>query len=175
MPTHIGPLTLPEFEARYAGEKPYFEYKRGEATQKSMPTWMHSLLQRLMVELLEQAGYSSGQEIELRAVDHWHPVPDVIAVSFMEEPYPTRPVDVVVEVLSPEDRIGDTLEKCADYEAIGVKSIFALDPMRRQGWQWERGKLVAVTTLNLPNLKQLELATVWSELHKRLEKNKRQD
>ncbi len=173
MTTGTALLTLEEFQSRYAGRKPYFEYKRGEAIQKSMPTWIHSLLQRLMVELLEQAGYSSGQEIELRIVDYWHPVPDVIADSFIEEPYPTRSVQVVVEVLSPEDRLGDTLEKCADYEAIGVKAVFALDPVRRKGWQWKDGKLNSVTFIHLPNDARIELATIWSELMKRIEANKR--
>ncbi len=108
--THL--LTVEEFRARYANEKPYYEYWFGEAVQKSAPTWLHGVLQALLCELLRGSGYKSGTEVELRVADDWQPKPDVIGTTHVDEPYPTKPPDVVVEVLSPDDRMHDVFRKC---------------------------------------------------------------
>jgi Uma2 family endonuclease len=64
-------LSLAEFRDRYSQEKPYYEYWFGEAIQKSVPTWLHSLLQSILGELLRHAGYRSGSELELRIDPNW--------------------------------------------------------------------------------------------------------
>jgi Uma2 family endonuclease len=97
--THL--LTLEEFRCRYAEEKPYYEYWFGEAVQKSVPTWLHTLLARILADALDRAGYASGPELELRIDPNWQPKPDVAAALTVEIPYPTKPIDVVAEVLSP--------------------------------------------------------------------------
>ncbi len=101
MASELQLLTLQEFRARYAGCKPHFEYWNGEPVQKAMPTWLHSLMQGLTRDLLREAGYKSGVEIELRISEDWEPVPDVIGATRIEQPYPTKPVEIVVEILSP--------------------------------------------------------------------------
>jgi Uma2 family endonuclease len=45
-------LSLDKFRSRYAAEKPHFEYWNGEAVQKSMPTRLHSPVQKILVRLL---------------------------------------------------------------------------------------------------------------------------
>src|SRR5579875_1491528 len=112
MATVTRPLTLEEFRYRYAYEKPYYEYWFGEAVQKSVPTWLHAVLQQLLCELLRQAGYKSGPEVELRIVDDWQPKPDVIGVTSMETEYPEKPFEIVAEVLSPDDPMPRVFEKC---------------------------------------------------------------
>jgi Uma2 family endonuclease len=47
-------------------------------------------------------------------------VPDVIADSKLQHPYPTEPVLLCVEVLSAENHIGAMLAKCEQYHAWGV-------------------------------------------------------
>jgi Uma2 family endonuclease len=74
-------LTLEEFRAQFEGRKPHFEYWFGEPVQKSMPTWLHSVLQGVLVEFLKRAGYKSGSELELRIDPDWQPVPDVTGLS----------------------------------------------------------------------------------------------
>lgn len=63
MATVSKPLTKEEFRSLYAGKKPYFEYWFGEAIQKSMPTWLHGVLQGILRDLLRNAGYKSGSEL----------------------------------------------------------------------------------------------------------------
>ncbi|HEX4228490.1 MAG TPA: Uma2 family endonuclease [Bryobacteraceae bacterium] len=97
MATVLHPLTVEEFEARFGHEKPYYEFWYGEAVQKSTPTWIHGLLQRILMELLSQAGYKAGSEVELRISSDFRPIPDVIATTGrIERPYPTKPVEIVV-------------------------------------------------------------------------------
>ena len=159
-------LTLQEFHERYDGRKPYFEFRRGEAIQKAMPTWLHNLLEDILVQMLRATGYRAGHDIELRVTDDWRPIPDVIADSKISHPYPTKPVDVVIEVLSPTDRMSDTLQKCADYQSIGIEAIFVIDPEQRAAWQWNSGNLNFVSRFDLPNGAHLILSSVWEEMDK---------
>jgi len=107
-------VTVENFDRQYGREKPYFEFWFGEPVQKKMPTWMHSLLQKIIMRLLDDAGYESGAEVKLKISAEFQPLPDVSAVlpGEVELPYPTRPVEVVVEILSPDDQFSQMLAKC---------------------------------------------------------------
>jgi Uma2 family endonuclease len=72
-------LSLQDFHERYPGEKPYFEYWDGEAVQKSMPTRLHSLIQKILLQLLDAMGFDSGPEVTLKLDPACEPIPDVIA------------------------------------------------------------------------------------------------
>jgi hypothetical protein len=48
-------MTLEQFELQYATRKPYFEYWFGAPVQKSMPTWIHGLPQKIIMRLLDDA------------------------------------------------------------------------------------------------------------------------
>src|ERR1700679_525767 len=97
-------LTLADFERQYGDEKPYHEYWFGEAVPKAMPTLSHGLLQKIMMRALDEAGYQSASEVKLKISSDFEPVPDVIATTGrFERPYPTQPMGVVIEILSPED------------------------------------------------------------------------
>ena len=113
-------LTFAEFQAQYSKLDRAYEFWYGRAIPKSMPTWIHGLLQLLIGELLREAGYIAGSEIELRIDRAAHPRPDLIATrSSVETPYPTKAVDVVAEILSPDDSMIYIVEKCQNYRAWG--------------------------------------------------------
>jgi Uma2 family endonuclease len=165
-------LTLEEFRLRYANEKPYYEYWFGEAIQKAVPTTLHGLLQLILCVLLKRLDYRAAPEVELRIDPNWQPKPDVLAsLSPLERPYPTKPVEVVIEVLSPTDAMSLVHEKCRNYERIGFKQIFVLDPEFRKGWEWSREtqNLERIETLRLTNDRSIELKEVWQELDKELQ------
>ena len=93
------PLTIEEFHRSYSGKKPHYEFWFGEAIQKPTPTWLHGVLQSILAEFLRRAGYKTGSEVELRIDPDWTPVPDLIATrKKVEQPYPTTPVEVVIEL-----------------------------------------------------------------------------
>ena len=100
----------------------------------SLPTWLHSILQALLAEVLTWAGYTAGSELELRIDPDWEPKPDVSAALKIEQPYPTRPIDIVAEVLSPGDDMHTVHEKCEQYARIGIFQILcSIQRPRRHG------------------------------------------
>ena len=165
-------LTLEEFRLRYADEKPYYEYWFGEAIQKAVPTTVHGLLQLILCEILKRLGYRAAPEVELRIDPNWQPKPDVLAsLAPLERPYPTKPVDLVMEVLSPKDAMSLVHEKCQNYQRIGFQQVFVLDPESRKSWEWsqETQNLERIEALRLTNGKSIELTEVWQELDKELQ------
>jgi Uma2 family endonuclease len=164
MATVTQPLSLEEFRSRYRQQKPYYEYWFGEPIQKTTPTWLHAVLQGIIREALRQAGYKSGSEVELRIDPQWEPVPDVIATLKSIKDYPTEPVEIVVEILSPDDKLMHIIRKCRQYERIGTERIFVLDPVEKFAWLWKSGSLEAITQLLLPNGVTLALEEIWRQL-----------
>jgi|SRR5271170_2644111 len=131
-------LTAKEFREKYAEAKPYCELLSGEAVQKALPTKLHSVLQFVLTMFLKELGYKPRPELTLAIDDSWEPTPDVCGVIGPEEgPYPTRPVAVAIEVLSPDDRFTRVIQKCRRYAAWGVGDILVFDPVGREAWYWD--------------------------------------
>jgi len=125
-------LTLGEFQSKYEKGDRSYEYWHGRAVSKGMPTWTHGILQGIVMDLLTEAGYTAGSEVELRIVADARPKPDVIATKGeVEDPYPTRAVDVVVQILSPDEAMGYVIEKCRAYQAWGFPHIYVVDATSR--------------------------------------------
>lgn len=169
MATITQPLTLQQFRTCYADQKPYYEYWFGKAIQKSVPTWLHAVLQKLLCDVLQQAGYKSGPEVELRIDPDWQPKPDVIGATNIDEEYPTKPVEIVAEVLSPDDKMLQVYEKCRQYERIGIDQIFVFDPKSKMAWIWSRDQsnLERIVELILPNGRRIDVQSIWDELDRR--------
>jgi Uma2 family endonuclease len=160
-------LTLSEFQARYETGDRSYEYWHGRAMPKGMPTWIHGILQRIVMELLTEAGYTAGSEVELRIVPDARPKPDVIATKeSVEDPYPTAAVDVVVEILSPDDAMAYVIEKCRAYQDWGFPGIYVVDPESRLVFRWT-GSALEISEL----LTSLPSATIWERLEKALRRN----
>src|SRR5947209_354543 len=88
MAAFAGKLTFAEFQSQYEHGDRSYEYWHGEAVPKGMPTWIHGLLQVIISQLLIEAGYLAGAEVELRIVPDAHPKSDVIEISGdIDEPY----------------------------------------------------------------------------------------
>jgi Uma2 family endonuclease len=89
-------------------------------------------------------------------------IPDVCLVSrdLPIEQVITRPPLVVVEILSPEDRVRRYNGRLEDYRAMGVQNIWVIDPATQKGFDWisgwhERERFEAAGTpiyLDLPEL-----------------------
>lgn len=164
-------LSVEEFRDRYAEEKPYYEFWFGEAVRKAVPTLLHALLVKILLFALDRSGYKSGPELELRIDPDWQPKADVAAWIRMDGPYPTQPLDVVVEVLSADDRMQRVIAKCRNYERVGIRAIFVMDPEFRDAWEWSRAtqNLERITMMNLPNNQQVAIEDLWSELDRQLQ------
>jgi Uma2 family endonuclease len=133
-------LTVEQFRATYAECKPNFELLDGDAVQKALGTKRHSYLQGILYSLLEQLGFNAGTELTLAISDSWEPVPDVTGEldSDNEEPYPTGPIAVAIEILSPSDPFTRVIRKCRRYAEWGIADILVFDPIGCEAWYWDK-------------------------------------
>jgi Uma2 family endonuclease len=162
-------LTLEEFRARFADEKPYFEYWDGEAVQKTMPTRLHALIQKILVRLLDALGFDAGQEITLKLDPAYEPIPDVIAAEGgIGDPYPTEPFEVAIEILSPEDSFSRVLRKCRLYEKWGIRQVVVVDPKARLIWSFENGSPRETDIIARRGDHAITARELWEEVDRRL-------
>jgi len=117
-------------------EKPYREYRDGVVSSKAMPTKLHSLVQFALQMLLRAQGVQPLPELTVRISPTKYLVPDVCVTGEFSGPYPTEPVLLCCEILSPEDRLGTMLGKCEEYHAWGVPYCWVIDPVKRTAWEY---------------------------------------
>jgi Uma2 family endonuclease len=137
-------MSLPEIVLPQT--EPETEWVRGRALQKVSPTRSHALLQMTLgAALLEWAGDRGevGTEWRFRIAppgEAGRPlVPDIAFVrrerlaglSGRDLEVPLLAPDVVVEVLSPDDRRDDVDDKLATYLAAGCVLAIVVDPRTR--------------------------------------------
>jgi Uma2 family endonuclease len=131
-------MTLDEFLA-LPEEKPYLEYDDGVVTQKVAPQFDHTSLQLDIARRLDRLGHELQHGVarpETRIVTPgWSPVPDV---SYYRKerirPVSRRrfgkieiPPDIAVEIVSPDQSVGELLKKCLRYAEIGVAVSLVAD------------------------------------------------
>ena len=158
-------LSPEEFHRRFGGEKPYFEFWDGEAVQKSMPTRLHSLIQKILVKWLDVLGYEAGQEITLKLDPAYEPIPDVIAAEgSIGDPYPTEPFEVAIEILSPEDSFSRVVKKCGLYNEWGIRQVVVIDPIGRDVWSFENGLLQKTDIVARRGAGAITAEELWAEV-----------
>uniref|UniRef100_A0A7V4XQR7 Uma2 family endonuclease n=1 Tax=Acidobacterium capsulatum TaxID=33075 RepID=A0A7V4XQR7_9BACT len=97
----------------------------------------------------EEWGIRVFAELRVQVTPTRYRVPDVVILENtgplkeMEQIVRTPPL-AVFEVLSPEDKLVRVLEKLADYEAMGVRGIFVINPRSGEKYQYLGGDLKQV-------------------------------
>lgn len=126
---------------------PNCEYRDGVLYPKPKPTTIHALLEFMLVLMLRKLGLEAAPEVTVRISPTRYLVPDVAAAPVLERPYPTEPVLLCCEILSPGDRLGTMLAKCEEYHVWGVPFCWVIDPDKRAAWEYHSGaEPVRVTT-----------------------------
>ena len=158
-------LTLADFESRYGLDNSRsYEFWFGDAIPKSMPTWIHGLLQSIVIRLLTDAGYTAASEVELRISPEARPKPDVIATKGkVEIPYPTQAIELAVEILSDDDRMSYVLEKFRAYQDWSIAFIYLVVPESRLVYRWTNSSLIPTELLATT-----PVAEIWTALAKAL-------
>ena len=127
---------VPVEEYLHYSEKPYCEYREGVLYPKPMPTMFHGVLEWILVTMLRNLGLKAAAEVTVKLSPTKYLVPDVIAAPVLEGAYPTEPVLLCCEILSPKDRLGSMLAKCEEYHAWGVPFCWVIDPIKRTAWEY---------------------------------------
>ena len=118
-------------------EKPYSEYRDGVVSSKALPTKFHSIVQYGLLMLLRGQGVQALPELTMCISPTKYLAPDVSVAGNFPGPYPTEPVLLCCEILSPEDRLGAMLGKCEEYHAWGVPFCWIIDPVKRTAWEYQ--------------------------------------
>ncbi|HKD07653.1 MAG TPA: Uma2 family endonuclease [Bryobacteraceae bacterium] len=123
--------------------KPAYEYLEGILREKPMPTSGHSRMEKRLSLLIDDrnCGYEAFPELTVRISRSRFLVPDIAVqrTDDLQEPYPTRPVHLCIEILSPEDRLADVVVKCDDYHRWGTPYCWIIDPEEKTCWEYHSG------------------------------------
>src|SRR5260370_30871643 len=115
-------------------EKPNCEYEDGILYPKPLATGPHSLIQTRLVLSLNGQGAVVLPELTVPVSPTKYLVPDVAVAREVPAKYPTEPVILCIEVLSPEQGLGEMLAKCAKYHPWGVPYCWVIDPDKPAAW-----------------------------------------
>lgn len=106
-------LTLEQFRQLDLLRKPHLEFWLGEMFRKPVGTFLHGVLQSVLIQLFARHGLTAIPEVRVRLGGNVELVPDLI---FIEHPpagkYPTNAFELAVE-----NSIAGTVPALADQES----------------------------------------------------------
>ena len=140
--------SVPVDEYLSSNYDPDVDFVEGELEDRNVGEKDHAKLQLRVVRLLDTGNWFATIETRLRISPTRYRVPDVCVYEHEpeEQVFNTAPW-IVVEVLSPEDRMSRMQRKIEDYYGIGCRNIWILDPWRRKAYQFDGRAIVEVFEL----------------------------
>ncbi|MDX2149944.1 MAG: Uma2 family endonuclease [Bryobacteraceae bacterium] len=159
---------------------PDVEYVDGLLIPRGMPAFLHSLLQKILLAWFdrweEQYAYTTLPELRTQIVERSrYRIPGVL-LCFTPTRIRTVMNEVplaVIEILSPDDTVQQTLARFADYAALGVPHILQLDPESHTAHRYQSGSLIQTQFTTLPSPKgdiPFDTAALFAELRARVER-----
>jgi Uma2 family endonuclease len=150
---------IPVDEYLRTSYRPDREYIDGELRERSVGKWEHARIQYLLAVWFGQHellwNIVGITEQRLQVTPSRVRVPDLVIVGPGPQPdVLTEAPLLVVEILSPDDTYSDTEERARDYQAMGVETVWIVDPKTRSGrmcagaeWTAARRLTVAGTSI----------------------------
>ncbi len=131
-------IQIPISEYLETTYRPDCEYIDGEVQERNVGKWMHARVQWLL------AGWFGKHEAEWNVIGSTEQrmqvsptrirIPDLVVLRPSEQPdVLTAPPLLVIEILSPDDTYTQLQERCQDYLAMGVETVWIIDPNTRSG------------------------------------------
>ena len=134
--------TLVPVEEYLKGDySPDVDYVDGHLEERNVGEKTHSKLQFRITTLLNAIpNVFAFIETRVRVTPTRYRIPDICAYLDREpdEEVFTEPPFLVVEILSPEDRMSRTLTVVADYFRMGVQNVWIVDPLRKAVYVCDR-------------------------------------
>jgi Uma2 family endonuclease len=119
--------------------EPDCDYVDGRLEERNAGEWDHSCIQAKMAAFLISRYSSQGMrvatELLIRVTPDRVRLPDLCV--FLTDPkqrVPSIPPFLCIEILSPEDRMSRIEMRINDYLAMGVGTVWVLDPETRQAY-----------------------------------------
>jgi len=126
------------------------EFVHGELIARAMANVTHGWLQALLSFHLKDVRFCVFN-ISMRVAADIVRIADVAVFStFPNEPIPSQPPLLVIEIISPEDLHTEVLRKLEDYRTWGVQHIWVIQPELKRFHVYESRSLVEVSQFELP-------------------------
>jgi Uma2 family endonuclease len=121
-----------------ASYRPDREYVDGEIRERNVGKWEHARVQWLLAAWFfthEKLWGITGSTEQRVLVSHSRVrIPDLVVLTVGAQPeILTEPPLLVIEILSADDTYSDTQERAQDYRAMGVETVWIIDPKTRTG------------------------------------------
>ncbi len=131
---------MPVAEYLRLSEKPAREYREGVLFPKAMPVKAPRVGSIAVDQQPPPArSGSAGRNLRFACRSESISSPMSWRRGPSRTPYPTEPVLLCCEILSPEDRLGGILAKCEEYHAWGVPFCWVIDPVKKAAWEYHLG------------------------------------
>jgi len=134
---HMATVThIPLQEYLGSSYRPDCEYVDGEVRERNVGKWEPARVQWLLAAWFfqheKQWGITGSTEQRVRVGENRVRVPDLVVLTAGPQPdVLTDPPLLVIEILSPDDTYSDTQERAQDYRAMGVGTVWIIDPKTR--------------------------------------------
>ena len=118
--------------------RPDREFVDGEVRERNVGKYEHARVQALLAAWFgnheKKWGVAGSIAQRVRVSERRVRVPDLVVLTVGPQPdILTKPPLLVIEILSPEDTYSDTQERAQDYRAMGVETVWIIDPKTRTG------------------------------------------
>jgi len=168
---HMATVThIPIQEYLGSTYRPDCEYVDGEVRERKVGKWEHARVQWLLAFWFgsheKQWGIVGSTEQRIRVAENRVRVPDLVVLTAGAQPdVLTDPPLLVIEILSPDDTYSDTQERAQDYRAMGVGTVWIIDPKTRTGRMCSGAEWVEAARLEVKGTPLfVELAEIFSQL-----------
>jgi Uma2 family endonuclease len=177
LPSHESPAAEPISVREYLATvyRPDCEYLDGRIEERNVGEYDHGLLQVLLAQLFmnhrEDWGIRAVTDVRTQVSSSHFRVPDlsILRTGAPREQIITHPPLIVIEILSPEDRLSRFQDRIEDYLAFGVEHIWIVDPQRRAAYTATASGLLPVRTNEL-SVPETAIRVVLSELFAELDR-----
>jgi len=132
------------------------EYRDGDVLERTLPDYLHGKTQMLLLlffgALRQSLSIFPCSEVRMKLREGLYLIPDVAVFHTMEpSQIPDTPPLIVIEILSPDDRLTQVRDKLDAFQKWGVAHVWLVDPHGRHLYNYKSG-LQEVDVLNVPEL-----------------------
>jgi Uma2 family endonuclease len=131
-------LNIPLHEYIGTSYRPDREYVDGVIRERNVGKYEHARIQALLTLWFGMHERDWNVQVVTEQRVQVSPtrvrIPDVALLTLGAQPdVIVAPPLLVIEILSPDDTYSDTQERAQDYRAMGVKTVWIIDPKTRSG------------------------------------------
>ena len=165
-------IQIPVSEYLETTYRPDREYIDGEVVERNVGKWSHARVQWLLALWFgthESAWNVIGStEQRVQVSPSRIRIPDLVVLRPGTQPdVLTAPPLLVIEILSPDDSYSELQERCQDYLAMGVQTIWIVDPKTRSGRMCLHNDWVAAERMEVPGTPiHVSLAQIFAQIDK---------